>query len=495
MLLLVVHNKLNIKLLLHCYMLCCPSPNLYIEGSDPPVFTPECQLLLTVCNQDNFDGVWRVHSEDRAKLFNTITRHRGDGKLVLRDILEFVKVQESCDIVRGYPSAIHGILKPSVVKDAFRQFDTDENDALDFGEWDGFLDNLETLHLSHLLNIEFQAFRAFFARGQPWAVDSSHPWADKSGEGYSKNALHRIRDTLVDAAGNSFSWNDPDESDNELVALVDELAHRGIKKVDRNTFQMNRDEDCVQSGFIDTFIPPGWFADFIYYSANNHPLHGIFSCDPNHQLSCLERIAMELATWGFSFYTVSLEHQWIVMGNAPLPWLENPTVFGIVFVTVPGMIVWRILFLLFTCPCASIDESMADRQEVRRSAHQRLCAAFLAYFLVVIGLCIVVLHAWVVMVRGKSNDLEHMPAVIAGRMRAYIIAWVTMFLIFFNPFIAWGQPNIDGPTSWGDYIGIGSWRIQKQRFQSLCLGAHDRIHDNIVKLHAENYLTTCVRFL
>merc|ERR1711974_461380 len=71
----------------------------------------------------------------------------------------------------------------------------------------------------------------------------------------------------------------------------------------------------------------------------------------------------------------------------------------------------------------------------------------------------------------------HLVSTLRGRVTSYIFAWAMMVGVYFNPFVAWGQPDPAGKLCAGDYIGIGQWRVEKQRFQGLCVRAMDRIED------------------
>merc|ERR1712048_1532716 len=95
----------------------------------------------------------------------------------------------------------------------------------------------------------------------------------------------------------------------ELREVLSQSQNRVLLKQYR-TFQVGCDYDqATESNCIS--MPPGWWADLCYYSANQHPLHGIFACDPVHPLNWFERLQMEIATIAFTFFTLYIEHQWI----------------------------------------------------------------------------------------------------------------------------------------------------------------------------------------
>jgi len=230
------------------------------------------------------------------------------------------------------------------------------------------------------------------------------------------------------------------------------------------TFQCGRDPDCKDA----RLLPPGLFSDFMFYSANNHPLHGIFACDPENALSWIERVVVEVTTVGLTLFAVFFQEEWVQNGNPPkrFPQLGNPWVFSVVMVTLPGILIWWTLFLLFTCPwCGQIDRSRASASQIRVASYWSWAGACLGYALFGLGIAAIILP------RVAADLQECGGTIFYGRLRGYVITWMLMVFVYFNPFIAWGQPNPNGPMCFGDYIGLGQWRIEKQRFQALCRDA------------------------
>jgi len=65
-----------------------------------------------------------------------------------------------------------------------------------------------------------------------------------------------------------------------------------------------------------------------------------------------------------------------------------------------------------------------------------------------------------------------------SRCLSYIIYWLTVLCVYFNPLVACGQtdpfpePGFECKLAFlGDMSGIGQWRIQKQYFQNMCFHA------------------------
>jgi len=237
------------------------------------------------------------------------------------------------------------------------------------------------------------------------------------------------------------------------------------------TFQIGR--DCDDSGY--RLFPNGWTEDFLYYSANNHPLHGIFSCDRFHPLSWIERLMMELATFGMAFFTLFLHDKWVDSSAHAAAHkvgiLSNPMVFSLVVVTIPGIIVWWTLFLLFTCKWGIVNMAREDVAGRQRGRNLQCACEAIGHTLVLLGVAFLGLHG--------LRNLHNVQPVVMGRVKGYVIAWFMMGFVYFNPLVAWGQPNPVGAFCFGDLIGLGQWRIEKQRFQTMCMSGIEQINSEL----------------
>jgi hypothetical protein len=263
-------------------------------------------------------------------------------------------------------------------------------------EFSTFIDVLETLHFQYLHAKGAQEFRAFWGRKQDYLLEDL---------------------PVQDAASNNrFSLTLP-------------------------SLQIGFDPDCSGTNPL----PPGWWPDFKYYSANNHPLHGIFQCDPLHPFSWLERLAVEISTIVFSYFTTS----------------EGGNVF---LVAVLGTVIWWALFLMFTTPCLRRDKSKTNPRVYRRSRLGSILINLCGYS-AVLSSCIILL------IFGRDKLKSDSGKVMQGRALSYIYSWLLALGVYFNIFIAWGQPDLHGTFSIGDKIadlvGLGQWRVEKRRFQNL----------------------------
>jgi len=415
---------------------------------------PGCALVLRILADEDTTGGFRLrlNRKDKEQLLHQIDRN--DQKISLEEMKAFADEKAKAKL----PSTVQGIFNITLIEDAWELFDEDRTGTLDVEEFKNFLDGLEAARIRFLLKKSYMLWRAYYACQNTW---------------FSSQHIEELTVTpkdLVRAAGATAQPSNGEDPYTALIAPVEQKEGMMPKKWP--IFQCGRDPDCKGS----TIIPPDWIHDFYYYSANNHPLHGIFCCDNEHPLEKKERLCMEIATWGFSFYTVMLKTAWVNQGNAPIPMLENKVMFSLVVVTVPSMVMFWVLFLLFTCPCYVVDESTNDAASVKKARRCMRIGAVVAYTLCAIGILFFLVR--LVFSKVAQHHHMHLKSVIISRLSSYVIAWLMMLLIYMNPLLAWGQTDPDGtPSSLADLIGLGQWRIEKQRFQALSLKAAPHTED------------------
>jgi hypothetical protein len=363
-----------------------------------------------------------------------------NGKLSLKEILACIE-QEKCRrfLLDDMPESLACLANEDLVREAFLHRDKDGDGLLDKDEWLDYLNDLENLHRTYLLVNAFRQFRAFFGRGQSYMPGSMALEQDSSSNHMDKESLEAIVRPLL-------------KQDQEALLIQQEegLLVQGLSF------------PCFQLG-----LDPEWAScrgDFLFYSANNHPLHGIFCCSPDHPLSRPERMAIEIVTVLFSYFTL-----WLAERQGEQSFLEA-FIFSFLYVTLPGIILWWMLFLLFTCPKLGIvDEAMSSKSDIKRAYRWRFAGATLGYVLLVcIFVCVLALCA--------IKDLGFWTKalmVVRGRAKGYIIFWFLQIFFYFNPVVAWGQPGGEATTLGfiGDCVGLGQWRIERQRFQSICASA------------------------
>eukprot|EP00666_Eupelagonemidae_sp_cell4sb_P003776 gene3776-13070_t len=108
------------------------------------------------------------------------------------------------------------------------------------------------------------------------------------------------------------------------------------------------------------------------------------------------------------------------------------------------MIIFKVLFLLFTCPCCFVNRSRASREEIHKASLGTAVGQWLAFAVIAAGCGLL---AWYIVdtVRNSDRDLAKIFATtMQARAQGYLIGWVLQFSLNFNPFIAWGQPDPNG---------------------------------------------------
>jgi len=419
------------------------------------MFEKTCALVLVALGDKDWKGRYMLDKDETTELRNQVEEvsknkrgpfARQDDRISLLELRDFADDPANKEIILKHGAALHGLGRVEFVEQVFKQYDKDNSKFLDAEEWHNFLQKLAHLNLEYFLQVSFQDFRAFYGRHQPWDLGQD-----------DLGSSEVIEVDLMRASG-SFGESCGIQKEEESTLLSEKTPR---------SFQYGRDPDC--KGWNP--IPQGWWKDFHYYSANNHPLHGIFMCDPYHPLSWIERVWMEVATVGFSTLTSVLHERWVTDELVPsrVAFLSQPFAFSLVMVTIPGMIIWWTLFLLFTCKCGHVNKAGATPEEERKAWWLRVIGATLAYILCAIGLACLV--EFFIKFDYKTRDVRHfLKIVVMGRIKSWIIFWCLMLFIYFNPFLAWGTTNPDEKQSGiGDLIGLGQWRIEKQRFQVKCV--------------------------
>jgi len=183
--------------------------------------------------------------------------------------------------------------------------------------------------------------------------------------------------------------------------------------------------------------------------------------------------------------------------------------------------VHKLLVTLFTCPgCGIVDKSVADPSQVSRARLLSGIGSFIGCTLVLSGLMYLAVNIfgqifsytpteegwagtqvqagnnpadqvsqWEASMESGGADAWDYPLSMKctvdnvavfdlackGRVKAWFITWALYVFLQFNLFLAWGNTD---PTSngcffpaVGDIVGLGQWRIEKQRFQRQIVSA------------------------
>lgn len=210
----------------------------------------------------------------------------------------------------------------------------------------------------------------------------------------------------------------------------------------------------------------GWWADLYYYSANVHPLHGIWACCHNNRLDRSDRIMMEVAAICFCLW---MEHERThlvnTVGRDDLHWLYSyDRIFRMVCITMPSCVIYFLLIILFTTPViGTIDESSAHRPGIVRARAFSIAGDFAGnFFSLGILLCTIIRLGVVNSATPVSVTIIFMT--VYARASAYLLNWGLVFGVYFNPFIALGSTE-HGQNSLllklVDLVGLGQWHMER----------------------------------
>jgi len=439
---------------------CWGIPSLYRPGagqrSPTTEFEDSCILVLVILSTDTHsDGRWMLARNERMKLLAHIEDACGnqDGKLSYDELMTYLEDGDHQREIRELPFAARGLLVRELVWEIFQEVDRDVSHKLDKTEWSDFLGKLEERLLGFLLMESFQQFRAFYGRGQArWDIDFDQQ--DKH-----HNLVHDLSKTYLSPTHPSMhrrrcaEFSDLLKADYSLIEASRQLP----------TFQCGLDSDRLPGW---NPLPPGWWEDFCLYVCNHSALFGVFACDEHNALSWFERLFIEIGCVGMTVFTVNRHTEYVERQTPPeyFPWMCNEYLFSICMSTIPGIVYWWMLFALFTCPmCGMVNAAHSTPDQVARAKRWTGFGEFLGYAIVCLAIATIG-HGI-----GNAKFTTGMVLVLLkGRIRAYFISGLVMLLVLFNPFISWGQRNPDGPFCFGDMIGLGQWRVEKQLFQQRC---------------------------
>lgn len=421
------------------------------EDGNPQV-DPVCGLVLASFGEKDWNGRCRATKQEQEMLFDKFDVD-GNGFLNPEEVIGHLDTVRA-KVRNVLPVSLHGLLIDDLVRAAFQSsvFDKDQSGDIDRSEWNSFVDELERLYLKFRRQLSFQSERAFYGRGWSQALDDD-----------------RESDSGDEEGGAGSTGSVSSESSDAAVAEV-ELLKKVAREAPSKTpppMQWGTDKDVTEG-----FLPTGWVEDLYYYSANHHPVHGIISCDPDHLLSSFERVWMEVATLGFLFIAQDIkaklrrEDEVIILDESHLAKYMLSAL-----ISLAGILVYQVLYLLFTCPrLGFVDLSKATEKQVNRAKCCETIGAVIGYLLM--SFLAVALLVDIPMLQRRWEP------VLLSRLQGYVFTWLFYILFPFNLLFAWGNTSAD-PESFdkfclGDCIGIGQWRIEKQRFQMQCKLHKDR---------------------
>jgi len=148
----------------------------------------------------------------------------------------------------------------------------------------------------------------------------------------------------------------------------------------------------------------------------------------------------------------------------------HPALHALVIITVPSYILWYTLCMLYTMPgCGDADPSMDTPDRVRRAGLIDLLGDILGHLLLITMFALTVRY-YIFHPEGlptKAFIIE----VLIGRCYGYLLQWLTMLCVYFNPVLMIGSADPEDVSLFSymcDRAGVGQWSREKERFQQKC---------------------------
>eukprot|EP00756_Hemistasia_phaeocysticola_P036324 Hpha_TRINITY_DN16636_c3_g10::TRINITY_DN16636_c3_g10_i1::g.182113::m.182113 len=209
----------------------------------------------------------------------------------------------------------------------------------------------------------------------------------------------------------------------------------------------------------------GWKEDLWYYLCQNHHLLSLYFSDVDHPMSERERLVIEALLWGYTFL-MTTAHNWIAAGGLgdwlavagcndgeglavcegmgaiwesgswPLLWRPFGGFYAFFFVSIPVLILYRILFALHLCPCAFGGAGEADEEDAQCvkgiRKHMTLLGTIVGFLS--LGLCVAFWFFGVIL--GGSwvlNGPQAAMMVLTLRLHAYTLQFLLILAMEFCP--------------------------------------------------------------
>lgn len=208
-----------------------------------------------------------------------------------------------------------------------------------------------------------------------------------------------------------------------------------------------------------------WWADYCYYVCNAHPLLSIFLVDRDHPLERAERVMMEFITMSFSLMMSGM-HDW-----QPLPdgkvgdAFSQKTVYSIVFITIPGMILYQIVLFLYTCPLKTChrDRTAASVAAIEYMDHCNKVGKWVALIFVFGGcVCFIV---GMLEYFNYNVDSNLLIVFLQGRLQGYVLFFITTLALQFNPLVAITLSICGYPL-----YSVGNWTLERRKVMQSASG-------------------------
>lgn len=494
-------------------------------------FKLECAFVLAVLHGG---GTWyktfRLNRAFREKTREDLFK-KMDEYIHQDDQISFAEFNSFCvgkaEYVRSLPEPFRGLKHEDVRRRAFEVFDKDGSGSFDKAEFDRYFYYVEREYIKYLTRRAHLSTTAFWGRGPPFiraesagedglsmlrALVSSFG-GEAADAGHPRGPRRQLEPAQQPPPGGPRGPRDyrrpsPERSGLGASATPPHARHlRGARRQPEPARQpplASRDyrrPSPEQPGLLarasalvrqyvhicpedEDICPSGLWSDFYYFSSNNHPLQGIFLCDPFHPFDWRERVMIELSTCFFSFLVLTLliTHVLADFMEAAGVTFVSFQLFSLIFSTLPSIAWYYILYYLYTAPCATIDDSQASVEETNKNQKIRKITETIGHTLVILSVILPVvcfLLAPDLKLSEALHELETaglfvttMKTVVSGRIKAYLLSWFMMLLRQFNTLVALGDPNpLAEKTLLSrlvDLVAVGQWRIEHMRFKALC---------------------------
>jgi hypothetical protein len=136
-----------------------------------------------------------------------------------------------------------------------------------------------------------------------------------------------------------------------------------------------------------------WLSDYVFYVRNNHPLLSICFAGHLHPLVMRSRALIECSVLSWTFlFAFSFAHPEYTAEGFAMRYIAITLV-----VTVPGVLIWLILYNSMLCPCIQREESCVacnhDCKYRTRLAGEMSAVPALAFSLICFGIGYYIVHA------------------------------------------------------------------------------------------------------
>eukprot|EP00756_Hemistasia_phaeocysticola_P036328 Hpha_TRINITY_DN16636_c3_g4::TRINITY_DN16636_c3_g4_i1::g.182086::m.182086 len=247
----------------------------------------------------------------------------------------------------------------------------------------------------------------------------------------------------------------------------------------------------------------GWREDLWYYLCQNHQVFSLYFADVDHPLSEREKIVIEAFLWGFTFMMTGA-HNWIAAGGLgdwlavlgcdsqhvetcedidaiwqngswPLLWRPLGGIYALLFVSIPVLFLYRILFVMHLCPCAFGGAGEGEEKEWRCLAAIRKKMTLLGTIAGCVSLVLCV-ASWIFGVflwaKWVTNGPSAVMTMLIYRLHTYLLQLLLILVMEFCPlplpmeelYDSPEEGKVHVPAAW---VGGPFWQWNRERWEFL----------------------------